>query len=125
MPRCKLLEWRRQLNRILVLRGFEFGAGLFPVFVKLVDFLLVVVHVLGDGGDGVSVAAFRGGHEFRFEFAAEGFGLRDIFFDFREFLFEGLYDLAALGDIVGTRLAVFLGAGLPRVRPFSRRCSKP
>ena len=93
------------------MRGFEFGARPFPFFVELVDFLLVVVHVFRDGGDGVPVTGFRCGYEFCLEFAAQGFCLCNIFFDFRKLLFERLYDLAAFGDIVGACLAVFLGAG--------------
>ena len=99
------------LYRVLVAGGFQLRANAFPFLVELVDFFLVVVHVLRDGGNGVPVAAFGCGHELCLKFSAQGFGFRDIFFEFREFLFERLDDLAAFGDIVGAGLAVFLGAG--------------
>ena len=78
------------LYRVFIFCGVEFGGCLFPCFVELVDIFLVVVHVFGDGGDGIAVAAFRRGHKFCLEFAAQGFGLCDFCFKAREFFFERL-----------------------------------
>ena len=66
------------LNRVFVLRGFEFGTSPFPFRVEAVDKVLVVVHVLRDGGNGIPVARFRGGYEFCLEFTAEGFFARAV-----------------------------------------------
>ena len=46
------------LNRVFVLRGFEFGTSPFPFRIEAVDKVLVVVHLLRDGSDGVAVGDF-------------------------------------------------------------------